>query len=362
MPPADDLAGLTWADRACLDLAPGRMIEHPSFPIFHRRQPAQVRWQRRSVPALRLAVLSDVVVIGGGMVLEPASGTLMLESFTSSGETTASANTLVNALRFMKAHPRDGAIYPDQHWSPPARRIEDPVFHLTYLSDINYTHFMLEVLPKLHYWLLLPEPRPRLLVSRAAAERLAGLLALYGVGAEQLVVCPTPFERPVAAARLYLGAAPMLGHAPVLASLQSADAPPSPGPKRIFVTRRGDKSWFRKLLNEESVAEFLAARGFGVLAMDDLALAQQVALFRGADCVAGIYGGALFNTIFSAPGARVLSLTSPDYHRTILDAAPMQLRGATVLGESFTTKLDSNNSPFVVDMEDLRAACDHLGL
>ncbi|HEY8614496.1 MAG TPA: glycosyltransferase family 61 protein, partial [Roseomonas sp.] len=238
------------------------------------------------------------------------------------------------------------------------------LFHLTYRPDANYTHFILEILPKIHYWLMFPEPRPRLLLSRAVAERLLPLLGLYGIGAEDIVIVPSLWETPLCARRIYLSSAPMLTHDAALRAVRSAVGDRREARRRIYIHRRGEKSWFRKLLNESKALEILAARGFESLALEDFTLPEQVALFREAECIAGVYGGGLFNTIFCEPGTRLLSLTSPDYHRSILDALPepLKLRGATVVGESFSTKLDRNNSPFVLDLSAMTAACDLLEL
>jgi capsular polysaccharide biosynthesis protein len=133
---------------------------------------------------------------------------------------------------------------------------------------------------------------------------------------------------------------------------------------RFYIRRIGSKAWARNLLNEQDVYEQLEARGFRAIQPNQLSAAEQVELFRSADTVAGLYGGGLLNTVFSAPGTRVLSLTSTAYWRNGLDtAAPvLDLQAVQVVGDCFLARQDPNNSAFLIDLRALQGACDALGL
>ncbi|EFH11829.1 glycosyltransferase family 61 protein [Teichococcus cervicalis] len=367
LPLLEDLPALLAAPRGRLDLAPAVAPPWQPFATF-RQGAAPValgRMPQRFGNALRLGVYSEAVILGGGAVVDSTDGRMVVESFASASDSgLAVPQRLEGALSLLGLRLENEKIHPRRPWRRPARRIEGPLLHLTYRPDLNYTHFMLEVLPRLYHWLLFPEPRPRLLVSEHVAARLAPLLALYGVRPEHLVPVGGPGAPPVVAERLYLGSAPLWKHeAPLQALRGAADRFPAGG-RRIRIQRRGAKLWFRNLLNEAEVAALLDRLGFESVALEDFSLSEQVALFRSAECVAGVYGGGLFNTLFCRAGTRVLSLTSPDYHRFVLDSLPppLALRGATVVGESFTMRLDANNSPFVVDMDAVRAACAALEL
>ncbi|WP_424139301.1 glycosyltransferase family 61 protein [Roseomonas chloroacetimidivorans] len=314
---------------------------------------------------MRLGIYQNAVVLGGGAIIDPFVQSIVVESLTGASDGIMSRpNDLSSLVRYFDME-IDGEVVRQKNISPHTpKRLEGDYFHLTYRSDMNYTHFMLEVLPRIHYWLLLPEPRPRILVSDHVAKHLHELLSLYGIRPDTLVVVPPPRGRPLEVERLFLGSAPMWGHASALGSVRRIADDMMSGSRRILVLRKGRKSWFRKLLNEQKIIAFLSSLNFESVVLEDLRLAEQVKLFQQAGYVAGIYGGGLFNTIFSLPGTAVLSMTSSDYHRTILDSLPepLSLRGTTVVGESFSSKIDRNNSPFVIDMQALAAACHELGL
>ncbi|WP_426956357.1 glycosyltransferase family 61 protein [Muricoccus radiodurans] len=362
LPVVADIAALTQASRGCLELAPGGPEACETYPAF--RQGAEVtppKAFRRDRPPLRIGVVSGTVILGGGAVLDPETGGLLVESMAAASEgTLGRPDRLRQPLQFLGLRPEGGRAVPERPWKAARGRIEGPVFHLTYRTDPNYSHFMTELLPKLYYWQLLPEPRPRLLLSEEVAGRLLPLLGLYGIEPRHVVTVPAVRQPPVIADRVYVANAPMLLHAPVLAAVRGAAGGPAAGPRRLHVLRRGPKAWFRRLLNEDRVGGLLGARGFVPVVLEDLSLPDQVALFRGAECVAGVYGGGLFNTVFSPPSLRLLSLTSAEYHRAVLDSMPGRPQGATVVGEAFSTKVDGNNAPFVVDLRAVEAACDLL--
>jgi capsular polysaccharide biosynthesis protein len=82
-------------------------------------------------------------------------------------------------------------------------------------------------------------------------------------------------------------------------------------PRRIFVSRR--TSLKRSCHNVAEVESMMMRRGFAVIHPDDHPLAEQVALFRAADVVAGFAGSGLFSLAFCPTPKRVLSLGSDSY-------------------------------------------------
>jgi hypothetical protein len=76
--------------------------------------------------------------------------------------------------------------------------------------------------------------------------------------------------------------------------------------RRIFISRADSRS--RNILNWPEIEPLLAARGFQVVALSGLTLAEQMALFASAECVAGVHGAGLANVIFSPPGLKILEI------------------------------------------------------
>ena len=86
-----------------------------------------------------------------------------------------------------------------------------------------------------------------------------------------------------------------------------ADAVPDAPRPRIFVSRRR-QSAFRTLDNAAEIEAIAREEGLAVVYPEDHSLREQVAIFRHARLVAGEFGSALHNAIFSPAGTTVLAL------------------------------------------------------
>jgi capsular polysaccharide biosynthesis protein len=84
--------------------------------------------------------------------------------------------------------------------------------------------------------------------------------------------------------------------------------------RRIFLSRqsitRESNGTYRALLNEAELVEALSARGYEIVEPETLSFADQIRLFSEAELVIGLGGAALFNVVFSPPGARIVTIES----------------------------------------------------
>jgi len=84
--------------------------------------------------------------------------------------------------------------------------------------------------------------------------------------------------------------------------------------RRLFLSRRTvtreTNGIYRALQNEDALVEAVSARGYEVVEPELLSFPDQIRLFAEAELVVGLGGAALFNTIFSPPATRVLSIES----------------------------------------------------
>jgi capsular polysaccharide biosynthesis protein len=319
-------------------------------------------------PAVELAMLNEAMVTGRGAVID-GEGRLLLHSVSDqidSIHATPQSYSDVLAQCRLAVTP-EGLLHHGWGRVEPAFHVREPVFHLLNARDQNYTHFMFELLPKLAFYLDMPAPRPRLLVSEAVHATFSQLLVVLGVRREDLVAVPA--QGWIRVDRIFVATSPSWLHRPVMQGVRRAlDAEQGPARcvagNRLYIRRTGMKAWARNLLNEQEVYAQLEGRGFRAMQPDGLSASEQVALFRSAEVVAGLYGGGLLNCVVSAPGTRVLSLTSTAYWRTGLDtAAPvLDLQAAQVVGDCFLARQDPNNSAFLIDIRALNAACDMLDL
>jgi capsular polysaccharide biosynthesis protein len=91
-----------------------------------------------------------------------------------------------------------------------------------------------------------------------------------------------------------------------------AGAPETQTYERIFVSR-GPDTRHRRCRNNEAVEGFFASNGFRVIYPEKLSMAQQVAIFRDAEVIAGYGGSAMFNMMYSRNARTVILLNQEAY-------------------------------------------------
>lgn len=189
----------------------------------------------------------------------------------------------------------------------------------------HYGHLLTEQLSRLWGWeqARAADPSLRVLLGTAADGSLASLapyerdlLAAAGVAEAEVTIVDRPVrvDRLVSATPMF--AQPSVAHpalpatwAGVGAALD-ASATGGPYPARIFCARRSEKRACRNAIDVEAL---FAAHGFAVVFPEDLPLAEQVRLFRGADVVAGYAGAAMFTLALCERPTSVVLVSSESY-------------------------------------------------
>ena len=84
----------------------------------------------------------------------------------------------------------------------------------------------------------------------------------------------------------------------------------APRHRRLFISRLGRSAAgaLRGLLNEAELAGALEKIGFTVIEPERLAFEDQAALFASANVIVGLGGAGMFNTVFSRPGTKVVTI------------------------------------------------------
>jgi hypothetical protein len=176
-------------------------------------------------------------------------------------------------------------------------------------GDRHWGHLLVDVVPRL---LLLRKHFPTMpVVVSGALPAMTALLALAGEAPGNLVVVDPATTR-VRAGRMFVPSFPRFanGFSPLARHLFTAIHPlPRVRQRRIYVSRAGTRLG-STISNHEDVESAFAARGFEIVRPESMDVATQAALFAQASHVAGEYGSALHNTVFSAQGTRVLCLQS----------------------------------------------------
>lgn len=91
--------------------------------------------------------------------------------------------------------------------------------------------------------------------------------------------------------------------------LPFADASP-PAAEKIYIQRRGRT---RGIANEPEVMKLLAGRGWTVVDLEALTVAQQIKLFAGARAVCGAHGAGFANLLWCQPGCVAIELCAANF-------------------------------------------------
>jgi capsular polysaccharide biosynthesis protein len=89
------------------------------------------------------------------------------------------------------------------------------------------------------------------------------------------------------------------------------NAQPGPRPRRIFCTRPAD--YKRGCTNTAAVEDLFARHGFEVIRPEAYPLADQIALFRGADAIGGFGGSALFTAALCDTPKTIVTVAPTSY-------------------------------------------------
>src|SRR5262245_8450133 len=85
-----------------------------------------------------------------------------------------------------------------------------------------------------------------------------------------------------------------------------------------------------RVSNENQLLPILFGAGFEKIIPEALSFDEQVALFQGAECIAGAHGAGLTNIIFSSPGCQIIEIRNPTCNQN----ETYQSRGASPRADS----------------------------
>ena len=136
-------------------------------------------------------------------------------------------------------------------------------------------------------------------------------------------------------------------------------------PAKLYVSRRSITAKlggrYRALLNEDELINALASRGYVVVEPELLTFEEQVLRFSQASAVVGLGGAAMFNTVFCAPGTKVVSLEGTDVfalnHARFF--ASSKLEYGFVIGAEDVSYGQHPHNPWTVDIGRALKAIDN---
>jgi len=136
----------------------------------------------------------------------------------------------------------------------------------------------------------------------------------------------------------------------------------APAARRLYISRQGitRRGAYRGLMEEDALAQAMAARGFEVVEPETMPLAEQAALFHQAAVVVGPGGAGLFNCVFCQPGARVVTLEGTlefaPWHANLF--ASCGLEYGVVLGEEDAADPSAHQKRWRLDLPVALAGID----
>lgn len=217
--------------------------------------------------------------------------------------------------------PRFGT--PRADWSRSARELPGTYLHLDNEFRGHFGHVLTETAGRAWTW---PEareldPSVRALVGATRkrptiTEWEAEIYEAFGIPRDRLTVIdgPVKVERLISGTSLFSNldyVHPLITQAWDLAGDRLAAAASTiERPRRIFVSRREDK---RSCRNSAAVEKYFGTYGFTTVYPEDWPIGEQVALFRGADVIAGFAGSGMFQIALVKQPKHVLSLSHSRY-------------------------------------------------
>ncbi len=225
-----------------------------------------------------------------------------------------------------------------------ARHVPGTVFVL--MSDVgdgNYCHWLIDELPRLA--LLRGRTDVTIVIAEIDAPWRRDLLDIVGIAPERIVTLG-PHDALRADTLLIPGSGRDMQHparkgaAWVFDWLRGevalpalARSVPAARPKRLYIGR-GDAPG-RRLLNQAALLRVLEPAGFASVTLAGMPVAEQVALFAGAEAIVALHGAGLTNLVFCDPGASVIEIFTPGFGNPCfgLVSAANDLRHATYCAE-----------------------------
>ena len=192
------------------------------------------------------------------------------------------------------------------------------------LCDPAVRHFgmwVLKCLPKLRVLPLLTESDVRVVVPIDVPDKYLTLMQSLGVSSEQIVFHDpqsiTVFRRLLVPPKIYTFARSHFGNPFEVfctGARRNHREPsrltlPTPGPERIYVSRRGNRR--RRLADEKAVERRFAEFGFRVVEPSKLTAVETLLLFRDCKFIGGPFGSGLYNVLFSRRAPKELVLIPP---------------------------------------------------
>ena len=247
------------------------------------------------------------------------------------------------------------------HEPVPLQYAREPVFLCMGPMDLSFGDWIIDFLPRLAL-AKAAELDCKILVNRRIPDRFVEMLGVLGVERDRIL-----FQKnwhAIAYPRVYVSSWPAgIRNQPMadwLGIFRDAAVPARRGERPLlYLTRK--HIGHRPLVNEEEICDLFVSHGFREINPDRLSLPETLDLFSNPACIAGPWGSAFENVVFSSRPPVCLALM-PRYSFKYMHNVGVFMHEARVaFGYVVGREMGPggpNHAPWIVDLDDAKRALD----
>ncbi len=294
------------------------------------------------LPDVRIDTVPQARLVGAKFVVLSRDQKVFSESYWSDANVHDGANFQRHSLRIAGRGGERQLPLVLFRESEVARRIAGPAMLVGNPWAFNYHHWLINSLLRLWWTSHFPELRdvPLLVPAQRSAFQQDSLAAL-GVEPHRLL----PYDGALwQVEQLFFPASgdywPLQLRWPREKMFEHYGLREAPGRRRIYISRADATG--RRVTNEPQVIEMLVRRGFEVLQLAVMPLAEQVRAFAEAKLIVGPHGAGLTNIVFAARNATVVDLHPRDEinHALWVQSSAVGIRYALLTGPRMNEQRD----------------------
>ena len=338
----------------CVEARPPETIVRPPFLGWPADMQPLEPATDTEIPRLAVTELPGGRVLGRSRALITGRGDLVWELSHYFGTT----------------HPRQHPVFTNPFPGPP-REVEGRLGLLASRGDVNYYHFLIDVLPRLGVLEQAPDiERPERWYVPAQTKFQRQLLDMVGITEDKRINADeVPHVRAECLVVPSLPSVVKEKNPPwvveYLRGRLMKDMEPPVERRPLYITRSAGTN-DRAVVDEAKLIDFLKDRGFDVIDPSQLTVADQIRAFASASVIVSPHGAALANLVFATPGATVIELfppssVLPDYWRLASSAGVTYRYLSTWSRHRHYNRGKTIVTDIEVDLPALAAALDEVG-
>ncbi len=244
----------------------------------------------------------------------------------------------------------------------PLQYSREAVFLCMGPTDVSFGDWIMDFLPRLAL-AKAAELDCKILVNRRLPPQFVEMMEILGVRRDRLIF-ETKWQA-VMYPRVYAPSWPAgIRRQPManwLGVFRNRPGPPPSGERPLLYLTRKDIG-HRPLVNEEEVCDLFVSHGFRVVDPGRLSLSETLELFSTPACIAGPWGSAFQNVVFSRRPPVCLALWPRYGFKYIHDVGVFMHEAGVGFGYVVGREVGSggapNHAPWTVDLDDAKRALD----